>query len=95
MISLGQLFISLFTTGGKPNPIALLIFAGTMFLGCQYWQLKSENRELMRQSKVVMKSSNDKVEQLNEARNEQEKSNSYAGTDAWHDWADRLQNGSD
>ena len=70
-MSIAQLFISLFTTGGKINPVALLIFAGTLFLGYQYWQLKSENRELVRQAGVTLRAGQDKAKSLNEARNEQ------------------------
>ena len=97
---MAQLFQSLFLTGDKPghkiNPFAIILLSGAVAVSIiGYYKITSlmSELEIARQARVVLDSSNDKVEKLNEARNEQEKSNSYAGTDAWHDWADRLQDG--
>ena len=92
MISFAQLVISLFTVGGRPNPLALMIFAATLFLGYQYWSLKSEHYELLRQSEVVQDASKDKVQTLNEARNEQaEAAKVIDSGDFNNDYLKRLQ----
>ena len=72
MINLTQLVISLFTTGGRPNPLSFLIFLGTLFLGYQVLTLKSQNYELMRQIEVVHEAAQDKAEALKEAKNEKD-----------------------
>lgn len=92
MINLAQLAISLFTTGGRPNPLALLIFAGTLFLGYQYWSLKTEHIELLRQSGVVQEAAQDKVKTLNEARDEQKEAVEIINSGKFdNDYLRRLQ----
>jgi len=68
---MGQLLISLFTTGGRINPIALVIFAATVLLGYQYFNLRSEHYELVRQYEVLKDASKEKLNTLNGARNDQ------------------------
>ena len=65
-----QPIISLFTTGGRFNPVALLVFTLTAFLVYNHLQLTLKHRELMRQRNVVAQDSEQKTETLNEARNE-------------------------
>ena len=92
MINLAQLAISLFTTGGKFNPLALLIFAGTLFLGYEYWSLKTEYIELLRQSQVVREAAQDKVKTLNEARDEQKEAVEIINSGKFdNDYLKRLQ----
>ena len=89
---MAQLFISLFTTGGKINPIALALFAGTLFLAYQYASLRSEHYELVRQSKVLQKSSDDSVKTLNEARNDQVNAINAINSGTFdNDYLERLQ----
>lgn len=92
MINLAQMLISLFTTGGRINPIALIIFAATVVLGYKHYILTMEHRELARQQQVVSKASEEKVKTLNEARNEQQEANKAIDNGEFdNDFLKRLQ----
>ena len=66
-----QPIISLFTTGGKFNPVALLIFTLTAFLAYNHLQLTLEHRELVRKSEVVASDNKQKLDTIKEAKDEQ------------------------
>lgn len=68
-----QPIISLFTTGGRINPMALLVFAITALLAYDHLKLTLKHRELLRQTKVIEVDSRQKIETLNEAKDEQKK----------------------
>lgn len=67
-----QPIISLFTTGGRFNPLALIVFALTSFLVYDHFKLTIKHRELLRQSKVIEADTSQKIQTLNEARDEKE-----------------------
>jgi hypothetical protein len=86
-----QLLISLFTTGGKINPIAILIFVFTALYG--YDELKdwANERRIIADAKIVQDASQTKIDKLNEARNEQAEANTAINNGSFNDWLDRVQ----
>ena len=84
--------VSLFTSAGQINPIALALFAGTLILAYQHMTLKLEHRELVRQHNVLKAASKEKVKTLNEARNEQTEAMEAINNGSFdNDYLKRLQ----
>lgn len=91
-----QWIISLVTTGGKVNPLAIILLIGTTLVGTtvyfKFTSLLSE-LELLRQSKVVMAACVDKAEKLNEAQNDKNEARKIIDSGEFsNDYLKRLQN---
>ena len=86
-----QLLISLFTTGGRINPVAIAIFVITLLYG--YDELKDwqEKQSLVRQTNVIQGAARDRLNTLNEARNDQQEANNAISSNNFDDWLDRVQ----
>lgn len=92
MISIGQMIISLFTTGGKFNPLALIIFSLTAMLFYQHILLKGRHSDLVRQHEIIAKANKYKVKTINEARNDQEEARKVIDSGGFdNDFLKRLQ----
>ncbi len=91
---MAQLLISLFTTGGRPNPVALILFAVTIIGGIFAYQkithLTAE-LELARQARVIQDAARDRADTLNEARNDQTDANQAIDDGSFNDWLERVQ----
>lgn len=90
-----QWIISLLTTGGKVNPLAIaLLVATTLISTVGYFKFTSllNELELVRQSTVIIDSCNDKTLKLNEARNDESKAREVIDSgDFNNDFLKRLQ----
>lgn len=86
------MIMSLFTTGGRFNPMALVPLIFTILLAYQHLAEKSENRELKRQVKVLSESSKDKVKTLNEFINDQKQASKIIDNGSFdNDFLKQLQ----
>lgn len=86
-----QFLISLFTSGGKINPIAILLLIAVTFYGFDEWLDYRDKLSLARQCDVIQGASRQRLETLNEARNEQQQANDSINNNTFDDWLDRVQ----
>lgn len=91
MFGIGQMIVSLFTTGGKINPIAMVLFVGSMLYG--YDEIKDylKERELARQATVVQEACEEQVETLKEATNEKREATEAIRDGSFNNYLERLQ----
>lgn len=83
---------SLFTSAGQINPVAIALFSVVGLFGYQHVTLKLEHRELVRQHNVLKAASKEKVNTLNEARNEQTEAMEAINNGSFdNDYLERLQ----
>jgi hypothetical protein len=87
--------VSLFTTGGKWNPLATVLLVSVTLVGTAgYFKFNSllNELEISRQAKVVIESCNDKTVKLNEARNEESEAHKVVDSGRFdNDYLKRLQ----
>lgn len=90
-----QYVISLFSTGGRVNPLAIaLLIASLLGAGYAYSKFTQITRELelARQSSVVLDASKDKTRVINDARKEQREANKVIADGEFdNDFLKRLQ----
>lgn len=89
-----QWALSLFTTGGKINPLAVVLLILTAFAALwtfnEFSHLRKE-LEIARQAQVVQDAAKDKVNNLNEARNELQNAEAAIDSGEFVDWLERVQ----
>jgi len=85
-----QMLISLFTTGGKINPLAMLLFAGVSIYLYNDIQNRAEQRELKRQCAIYQAAYQDKINNLNRVNNETDETIQSIDPDDLTDWVNRI-----
>ena len=85
-----QMLISLFTTGGKINPIAMLLFVGVSLYLYNDIQNRAEQREIKRQCAIYQAAYQDKINNLNRVNNETDKTIQAIDPDDLTDWVNRI-----
>ena len=86
-----QFLISLFTSGGKINPIAILLLIAVTFYGFDEWLDYRDKLSLARQCDVIQGASRQRLDTLNEVRNEQQQANKLIDSDGYDSFLDKLQ----
>ena len=85
---------SLFTTASVTNPLSIVVYGGFLFIGLYgYHEIRILQTELSmaRQTRVVQGAARERLETLNEARNEQQQANIAIDNDDFIEWLDRMQ----
>lgn len=85
-----QMLISLFTTGGKINPIAILLFVGVSLYLYNDFQGYRERQELARQCEIYRAAAQDKLTQLNRSNTNVTETIESIDPDNLNDWVERI-----
>jgi len=85
-----QMLISLFTTGGKINPMAMLLFVGVSLYLYNDFQGYRERQELARQCEIYRAAYQDKINNLNRVNNETDETIKSIDPDDLTDWVNRI-----
>ena len=89
-MSIMQGLISLFTTGGKINPIAMLLFVGVSLYLYNDFQGYRERQELARQCEIYRAAAQDKLTQLNRSNTNVTETIKSIDPDNLNYWVERI-----
>ena len=89
-MNIWQPIISLFTTAGKINPIAILLMLGASFYVYNDVQGWAEQREIKRQCDLYRIAAQDKLENLTRSNNEVGETIKSIDLDNLNEWVDRI-----
>jgi len=89
-VSIWQPIISLFTTGGRINPIAILLMLGVSFFAYDSIKDRFKQAEIVRQCEVYRGAQQDKLNNLTRSQNEVTKTIQSIDPNDLSDFADRI-----